>query len=99
MAERMLTVAKVAASQYSDTHGRRRSTGANPRPVETGFPPLLARIWHEVLRAVWITNKPQALDLGFRFGAGDENRTRALSLGINGLGWLDLLSDQVKRGP
>ncbi len=30
------------------------------------------------------TNKPQATDLGFHSGAGDENRTRALSLGSDG---------------
>jgi hypothetical protein len=32
----------------------------------------------------WTTNKPQATDLGFHSGAGDENRTRALSLGSGG---------------
>ncbi|BBC35101.1 hypothetical protein SGFS_063950 [Streptomyces graminofaciens] len=44
-------------------------------------------------------NKPQADDLGFHYGAGDENRTRALSLGSDGacaaigqLNWADSLS-------
>ena len=38
---------------------------------------------------VQTTNKPQAADLGLKRGAGDGNRTRALSLGITGFSSLD----------
>ncbi|MCC4318671.1 hypothetical protein [Streptomyces malaysiensis] len=44
----------------------------------------LAQIWRETLREVWATNKAQVADLGLKHGAGDGNRTRALSLGITG---------------
>ena len=42
----------------------------------------LARMWHGTLRQVQTTRKALVYDLGLRRGAGDENRTRALSLGI-----------------
>jgi hypothetical protein len=41
-------------------------------------------IWRKALREVWTTTKPRATGLGLSCGAGDENRTRALSLGITG---------------
>ena len=40
------------------------------------------RIWCEGLELVQTTKKPPAAGLGLFHGAGDENRTRALSLGI-----------------
>ena len=39
---------------------------------------------HAIPDPVQTTTKPQVPDLGLFHGAGDENRTRALSLGING---------------
>ncbi len=46
----------------------------------------------------WTNNKPQADDLGFHHGAGDENRTRALGLGscdhlrlVRALAWANIL--------
>jgi hypothetical protein len=49
----------------------------------------VVRIWCKALSAVWITavwttKKARALGLGLSAGAGDENRTRAPSLGITG---------------
>jgi hypothetical protein len=41
----------------------------------------LARIWHGTHEEVQTTNKAQVTDLGLILGAGDGNRTRALSLG------------------
>ncbi|MFF3782931.1 hypothetical protein [Streptomyces sp. NPDC001933] len=43
---------------------------------------LLVRIWCGTLELVQATKKPPATGLGLFHGAGDENRTRALSLGI-----------------
>lgn len=40
-----------------------------------------ARTWHGTLSAVQATGKARVYDLGLRRGAGDGNRTRALSLG------------------
>ncbi|MFB7555628.1 hypothetical protein [Streptomyces brevispora] len=42
---------------------------------------LLVRIWCETPELVQTTKKPPADGLGLFHGAGDENRTRALSLG------------------
>ncbi|GAA3485095.1 hypothetical protein GCM10018966_096270 [Streptomyces yanii] len=41
-----------------------------------------ARSGHETPELVQTTKKPRAADLGLFHGTGDENRTRALSLGI-----------------
>ncbi|MCX5311758.1 tyrosine-type recombinase/integrase [Streptomyces sp. NBC_00154] len=45
----------------------------------------VVRKWCATLRPVQTTKKPRADGLGLLYGAGDENRTRALSLGITGL--------------
>ncbi|MGW7245308.1 hypothetical protein [Streptomyces decoyicus] len=45
---------------------------------------LLVRLWCETPELVRTTNKAQVSDLGLNYGAGDGNRTRVLSLGING---------------
>lgn len=44
----------------------------------------VVRRWCEALRKGWTRTNPQVGDLGVRGRAGDENRTRALSLEING---------------
>ncbi|WP_328690943.1 hypothetical protein OG879_30135 [Streptomyces caniferus] len=45
---------------------------------------LLARIWCKTPELARTTKKAQVSDLGLNYGAGDGNRTRALSLGIKG---------------
>jgi hypothetical protein len=42
----------------------------------------LARMWRGTRRQVQTTDKARVYDLGLLRGAGDGNRTRALSLGI-----------------
>ncbi len=52
-------------------------------PVRTGLPYRAGAAGERQLARRWVqtTNKPQTVGLGFQSGAGDENRTRALSLG------------------
>ncbi|GAA2314164.1 hypothetical protein Scani_80760 [Streptomyces caniferus] len=45
---------------------------------------LLVRIWCKTPELARTTKKAQVSDLGLNYGAGDGNRTRALSLGIKG---------------
>ncbi|GGN08388.1 hypothetical protein GCM10011578_033300 [Streptomyces fuscichromogenes] len=45
---------------------------------------LAERLWCAHPALVWATNNPRVIDLGVSPGAGDENRTRALSLGSDG---------------
>ena len=40
-----------------------------------------ARLWCDTCPPAWTTKTPRASGLGVSYGAGDENRTRALSLG------------------
>ncbi|QIY56271.1 hypothetical protein HEP86_19240 [Streptomyces sp. RPA4-5] len=58
---------------------------------------LLVRIWCGTPELVQATNKAQVADLGLNYGAGDGNRTRALSLGINGVQGGQVSSDLGKR--
>ena len=49
-----------------------------------------ARLWCDTCPPAWTTKTPRASGLGVSYGAGDENRTRALSLGSDGActaGW------------
>ena len=41
----------------------------------------MVRLWCGTRSPVWTTKNPRVDDLGVSRGAGDENRTRALSLG------------------
>ncbi|GHI47294.1 hypothetical protein ScoT_34680 [Streptomyces albidoflavus] len=68
--------------QHSDTD--RQRGGRRPRQARTGTAhgSGIAGIWHATPRQVHTTNKARVDDLGLCRGAGDENRTRALSLGI-----------------
>ncbi|AJT65993.1 hypothetical protein T261_4339 [Streptomyces lydicus] len=50
------------------------------------------RIWCGTPELVQTTNKAQVSDLGLNYGAGDGNRTRALSLGIDESGLEDIPS-------
>ncbi|WP_329306738.1 WYL domain-containing protein [Streptomyces sp. NBC_01260] len=54
----------------------------SPEPTRTRG--QVVRRWCATPGEVWATTNPQVHDLGVRERAGDENRTRALSLGING---------------
>ncbi|MFI0035343.1 hypothetical protein ACH4NS_07650 [Streptomyces mutabilis] len=44
----------------------------------------LARMWHATTERIRTAKRPGSNDLGLLRGAGDENRTRALSLGSDG---------------
>ena len=44
----------------------------------------MVRLWCGTRSPVWTTKNPRVSDLGVSHGAGDENRTRAPSLGSDG---------------
>lgn len=52
-----------------------------PRKQSCGRSPGNSGWLRSCLRLVWTTKNPRVIDLGVSAGAGDENRTRALSLG------------------
>jgi hypothetical protein len=60
-----------------------RAYDARLRGLRGRVPRYLTRGLREA--KAWTTNKLQVADLELRAGAGDGNRTRALSLGITGL--------------
>jgi hypothetical protein len=60
----------------------RRAAGRVRRLPRGGMIRHRARGGHAMPDVVQTTTKPRAAGLGLCFGAGDENRTRALSLGI-----------------
>ncbi|WP_342456399.1 MBL fold metallo-hydrolase [Streptomyces coeruleorubidus] len=53
-------------------------------PQRRGCRELMVRLWCATGPPVWTTKSPRVSDLGVSHGAGDENRTRALSLGSDG---------------
>jgi len=76
---------KDAAWPPACRHIPQTHLGMGTHPVRQLRRPLKAREGHAFLKLNWTTNKPQVTDLGFH-GAGDENRTRALSLEATALG-------------
>jgi hypothetical protein len=57
--------------------------GCRPAPVPATWPIFVHSVRRKLLDNPW-QNTPQAADLGLHHGAGDENRTRTLSLGSDG---------------
>ncbi len=54
------------------------------RPHRAEKCPVFERVAERKVLQGWWRKKPQVVDLGFHHGAGDEDRTRALSLGSDG---------------